>query len=430
MVLKAASLFYSHESLLLLKFIYFLATQIYYGAIRIASLFDSKAKKAIAGRKSVFMVLEQQKFTRNEWIWVHCASLGEFEQGRPLIEKIKKEQPAQKILLSFFSPSGYEIRKNYVGADLVIYLPFDSPKNASRFLKLLRPKLAVFVKYEFWYFYLNSLKKENIPTLLVSGIFRKNQIFFKPYGGFFRNILRGFDWLFLQNEESHNLLKIIGLSNYSIAGDTRVDRVLDIAKQKKNLPLIADFCDNKKVFIIGSSWQPDEAILLPFINHSLPADWKVIIAQHEIKEQRLQEIEKRLNLTCIRYSKLQISKDFSPRVLLIDNIGMLAHLYQFGRIAYIGGGFGAGIHNTLEPIAFGLPVIFGPKYQKFEEATFLIEKGGAFAISDTKELQAVFKNLLPETPHKAASQVAQSYINLNKGATNQIFNIIEKNGWL
>ena len=311
---------------------------------------------------------------------MHCASLGEFEQGRPLIEKIKAEQPDQKIILTFFSPSGFEIRKNYDYADCIVYLPYDSPSNARQFLDLVKPKKAIFVKYEFWHFYLKGLKKRKIPTYLISTVFRKEQSFFKWYGGFFRNMLSSFTHIFTQDENSVLLLKEINFENAKAIGDTRVDRVLAIGKSAKQFPEIEAFCAQSNILICGSTWPPDEAILAHFINNSLPPNWKIIIAPHDIKTSHIEQIQKRFTVPTNTYTNLAIGRKNDAKVLIINNIGILSSIYQYGKIAYIGGGFGSGIHNTLEPITFGLPVIFGSKFQKFTEAVELVKSGGHFQI--------------------------------------------------
>ncbi len=358
-------------------------------------------------------------------VWVHCASLGEFEQGRPLIETLRETYPGLKIVLSFFSPSGYEIRKQYPIADYVCYLPTDTLRNARLFVNLFQPNLVIFVKYEFWLHYLHTLHEQRIPTLLVSAVFRSQQIFFRPWGGMFREVLLHFRHIFVQNRVSQQLLKTLGLSNYSLAGDTRVDRVAQIAGGAPVFPLIDAFANDYSILIGGSTWPPDEAILLPFINEHLPAAWKVIIAPHDIGESHIQQIEKRLSKKVVRYSQASQKSVASAQVLLIDNIGMLAALYRYGRIAYIGGGFGAGIHNTLEPIAFGLPVVFGPRYHKFTEALHLVQQGGAFAIQNASDFQRVFSELSSDTFYAIAASNARAYVHQNQGATARILDFIQ-----
>ncbi|RZJ97942.1 MAG: 3-deoxy-D-manno-octulosonic acid transferase, partial [Flavobacterium sp.] len=322
-----------------------------------------------------------------ENIWFHFASLGEFEQGRPVLEKLRQLHPQKKIIITFFSPSGYEIRKNYSLADAIFYLPLDTKKNAKRFIEIVNPEMAIFTKYEFWYYYFNELKRKEIPLYIISGIFRKEQIFFKRYGGFYRNILKCVSHFFVQNEESTLLLKSININNTTISGDTRFDRVYENAKNPKHIPEIDFFCGDSPILICGSTWPDDEKLIA-----ELPAkypDWKFIIAPHEVHESHIQIIESLFPET-VRFSELKSKRTTDSSILIIDNIGMLSALYQYGRFAYIGGGFGAGIHNTLEAAAFGLPVIFGPKFSKFQEAKDLIEIGAAKSISSADELIASF----------------------------------------
>ncbi len=414
--------------------LYNLGIRFYLFAIQIASLFNAKAKRWLAGRRNW-----RERYAR-EWqainpqqapvVWVHCASLGEFEQGRPVIEQLRRDFPQVKILLTFFSPSGYEIRQHYDQADYVCYLPADMRRNALDFIELFQPTLSIFVKYEFWLHYLQTLHRRDIPTLLISAIFRKSQLFFKPYGKLFRQFLPQFRHIFVQNAASAKLLEKLELKNSSIAGDTRIDRVLQIKDNAPEFPIVAAFANGRNVLVIGSSWPPDEAVLLPFINAQLPPAWKVIIAPHEIGEWHLQQIERKAQKPLLRYSSATPENAAKAQVLLIDNIGMLSALYRYGRIAYIGGGFGAGIHNTLEPIAFGLPVIFGPKYEKFEEAVYLVKNGGAFVVENTAELAAIFQKLQPESAFQTASETAFQYVLNNKGASRAVVAFIHQNGLL
>ncbi|MFN7117945.1 MAG: 3-deoxy-D-manno-octulosonic acid transferase [Saprospiraceae bacterium] len=416
------------------KILYNIGIQAYTSGIKIAAFFNPKAKQWLAGRHRW-----QQRY-RADWqrinperkpcVWVHCASLGEFEQGRPVIESLRNIYPDVKILLTFFSPSGYEIRKNYAQADYVCYLPADKHANALTFIDLFQPKLSIFVKYEFWYHYLHTLQKRGIPTLLISAVFRHNQLFFKWYGGLFRRLLAGLTHIFTQDQASANLLQQLHLQNFTTAGDTRIDRVVQIARQATAFPIIQTFSNNYKILIIGSSWQPDEAILLPFVNQYLPDDWKVIIAPHDISANHIQQIEQGLQIPYLRYSKMTQENSGGVKVLIVDNIGMLSSLYQYGRIAYIGGGFGTGIHNTLEPITFGLPVIFGPKFQKFAEAVQLQQQGGAFAIEHLAQLRAQFDFLQDEAQYLQASYIAKQYVLENQGATAKIVEFIQKQDFL
>jgi len=396
--------------------------------IRLAALFSEKPRQWVRGRKNWPTRLQKgiESIEEGPVIWVHCASLGEFEQGRPLIEWLKENQPSYKILLTFFSPSGYEIRKNYDQADLIFYLPLDTAANARQFIQMVQPHLAIFVKYEFWFHYLNTLQERRIPHVLISAIFRENHLFFKSYGGFFRSILRKFDHLFVQDEDSKVRLEAIGINQVLVAGDTRIDRVLAIAGQDRRFPLIDAFAAEQPVFVVGSSWSPDEAILIPFFNKKLPTDWKVIIAPHEIKESSITALEESLTLPAIRFSEGNPENVSSKKVLIIDNIGMLSALYRYGRLAYIGGGFGVGIHNTLEPIAFGLPVIFGPKYQKFAEAVTLARNGGTYAVETATEFEQIFERLCKEEQYHNARKAARGYVEQNQGATGRIGSYLQQ----
>ncbi|MEK7256544.1 MAG: glycosyltransferase N-terminal domain-containing protein, partial [Bacteroidota bacterium] len=361
--------------------------------------------------------------SRQPLIWMHCASLGEFEQGRTVLEALKKQRPDWKILLTFFSPSGYEIRKNYPGADWIFYLPADGRKNARRFLSIVQPTVAIFVKYEFWMHYLAELKNQAIPTFLIAAVFRKSQPFFQWYGGLHREMLGCFTKIFVQNEASRKLLESIKMNQVEVAGDSRVDRVLEIAAQLKSFPTVEKFCTGAPVLVCGSTWQADEDILCKFINRQAGSEWKFIIAPHDVQTARIQQVEKKLKLPFARFSQLERLETNALthfRVLLIDNIGMLAWLYQFGKVAYVGGGFGKGIHNTLEPIAFGLPVVFGQNYKKFEEAKSLVETGGGFPIGSPEEFEAIMKKLSKPENWQAASDQATGYLKKNQGATKKV----------
>ncbi len=415
-----------------MKWIYLTGIYFLRLGIGIASLFSPKAKQWLKGRKNWKEKLKKHSFLSGEKrVWMHCASLGEFEQGRPLIEKIKAAHPNTQIILSFFSPSGYEIRKDYPLADLVCYLPLDTPRNSRAFIDLIQPDLVIYVKYEFWYFFLNSLHQRNIPCILISAIFRPDQHFFKAYGSFFKQMLHFFYHIFVQNLSSMEVLNKAGLKHHSLAGDTRVDRVLQLAKEKKSFPEVQSFIADSPVLVAGSTWPPDESLLLPFLLKEMPTNWKCIIAPHEVGKSHIQKIEQSLSEQSIRHSSLfKEESNQDVRFLIIDNIGMLASLYQYGRIAYIGGGFGSGIHNTLEPITFGLPVVFGPKYKKFEEALSLVKQGGAFPVESYEELKNCFQQLLDEEVYQKASKKARQYILSNQGATEQIFHFLKKEEWL
>jgi len=399
-------------------FLYNIGILLYSLIVRMVAPFNLKAKRFIEGRNNVWKEISQKINPNEKHVWFHFASLGEFEQGRPVLEKIKALHPEKKIVITFFSPSGYEIRKNYALAEGVFYLPLDTKSNASKFVKAINPEIAVFTKYEFWHHYFKVLSLNNVPLFLISGIFRPNQIFFKFYGGFNRNILKRISWFFVQNEESIALLKRLNLENASIAGDTRFDRVAQNAEHPVDLPLIREFCGDAKVFIAGSTWPADEQ-LLKTLSLSYP-DWKFIIAPHEIGADHLDQLDK-LFPTAIRYTGLKEVQETS-NILIIDNIGMLSAIYQYGQMAYIGGGFGQGIHNTLEAVAYGIPVIFGPKYQKFQEAHDLIRLGVAKTIKDEAGLTAAFQAFLE---NQEAGTAAKFYVDQQKGATETIYRKIK-----
>lgn len=392
-------------------------------AIGVASLFNVKAKSWITGRRKLFKLLAEQKEI-NGSIWFHAASLGEFEQGRPIIEKIKEYHPEKKILLTFFSPSGFEIRKNYEYADFVLYLPLDTIRNAQRFIKLSKPSMVFFVKYEFWFNFLHILKKNNVPTFLISGIFRKEQHFFKWYGKWFRKQLRVFDAFFVQNHESLSLLKNIGFENAILSGDTRYDRVYQISQNPKKFPLIEKFCDAQKVVVAGSTWSEDEDLLAQYIKENKGV--RFIIAPHNTDEWHIQQIQNKIQLPSIRYSKLDEENVNKYNVLIIDSIGILAHLYQFAHIAYIGGGFGKGIHNVLEAATFNKPIVFGPKYHKFYEAKQLVEVQAAFSVNNYEQLRYSLNLLIEDKAfYNTSSQNALKIVEQNIGATQKIMEIIK-----
>jgi len=390
----------------------------FYGLmVRIAAIFNPKAKKWIVGRKNWRKNIAED-FTPSQTIWFHCASLGEFEQGRPLIEEMRKHSPNSKIVVTFFSPSGYEIRKNYEGADFICYLPLDTPLNARDFIKLIRPQQAFFVKYEFWANYLFELKKQNIPTYCVSGLFRKEQRFFKKNNAFFRSILNSFSHFFVQNENSRKLLENINFDNVTVCGDTRYDRVKLNADRVESHPILERFKSNQQVWVIGSSWSVDEELLFPLINKG-KIEERIIIAPHEVHESHINSIEKSLTVPFIKLSECNDHTDFEKtKVLIIDCIGLLANAYYYGNYAYVGGAFGKGLHNILEPAVFGLPVIFGPKHSKFPEATLFIDAGIGFSISDLNSFEEKRNHILNNL--EILSNKAKEFISLNSGATSII----------
>ncbi len=402
--------------------------RIYPFIARLISPFNAKAKKWTAGRKGIFEKLTAQvaNIAQQKKIWVHCASLGEFEQGRPVIEKIKEQYPQHAIVLSFFSPSGYEIRKNYKGADIVTYLPMDSKKNAEKFLDILHPELIIFIKYEYWFYYLSEANKRNIPTILVSAIFRHNQVFFKWYGAFNRNILKCFTHLFVQNENSKSLLESIGITNVSVSGDTRFDRVTALANEPYQNAIIENFITNNKTLVAGSTWTDDDEELDHYANTH--PEIIFIIAPHETDKQRIDECLK-LYKNAVTYSQLQ--QNFSlgnhKNVLIIDTIGMLGFLYRYATVTLIGGGFGNGIHNTLEAAVYGKPVVFGEEYTKFAEAVDMVELNCAFSVENALELEKVLDNLFTnEMLYAQACTVAKNYVQSKTGATEKVMEYVKK----
>lgn len=403
---------------------YDIAIALYAFTVRMASLFNKKAQKMLAGQKKTFSVLAENIDPQARYIWFHAASLGEFEQGRPLIEKIREEKPEYKILLTFFSPSGYEVRKDYAGADVICYLPFDFRSNAQKFLDLAKPEIAVFIKYEFWMNYLNQLRKRNIPTYIISAIFRPTQIFFRWYGYRYRDVLNNFNWFFVQDENSSALLKQFQYNNITVSGDTRFDRVYKIYKQGKNLPLVEKFAnktaEKQHILIAGSTWDKDEEILIPFFNQH--PEIRLIIAPHEINESRIAQFKNRIKRPCTRYSEADEKEIEKTDCLIIDCIGLLSSVYRYGEIAYIGGGFGAGIHNVLEAAVYGIPVLFGPCYGKFREAKELIAVRGAFSVSGENDFSVQMNHLLIYTELiREAGKKTGSYVTNNLGATQKIY---------
>lgn len=409
-----------------MRSIYTFIIRLYVGVIRLMALFSSKAKLWVDGRVNLFDIIakdfEKIDGEKEEIVWIHCASLGEFEQGRPLIEKLKERETSVRIVLTFFSPSGYEVRKNYAGADFIYYLPADTPVNTKRFLDLVQPNSVFFVKYEFWFNYLNELQKRNISTYLVSGIFRAGQHFFKPYGGWFRYHLNSFTHCYLQDYASEKLLNGVGYMNTSVVGDTRFDRVVEIAENVRSFPLISEFKSHKKLIVAGSTWSPDEELLAEL---NLPSfGSKLLIAPHEIDKSHVLSIQNlflKKGYKVMLYSQAEKGAMATIDVLIVDSIGMLSSLYQYGHLAYIGGGFGSGIHNTLEAVTFGLPVVFGPKYQKFSEAVALVSKGAGFSIASVEELTNTVGGMFGDNEkYESCSVVARTFVVENSGATDAI----------
>lgn len=401
-----------------MELLYKIGVRGYAFLVRLASLWNPKAKKWIEGRKEVWEKLQSWENAQNLPVyWFHCASLGEFEQGRPLMEKLKAKEPC-KLVVTFFSPSGYEIRKNYEWADLVIYLPKETTSNVRQFLDIIKPEKVFFIKYEFWVTYLNEAKRQGAKLYSVSAVFRKSQPFFKWYGGYMRRALKLFDVIFVQEKASKNLLEGIGI-NSVLAGDTRYDRVMENARKVQPYPEIESFIGGKKVLVVGSSWAEDDVVLKATLNNP-DFDWKVIIAPHEIKTSRIEQLEKTFSQSSLRYSNLNTDNASSANVLIIDNIGMLMNVYQYADIAYVGGAFGKGLHNILEPACFGVPVIFGNKYEKFNEAFDFIDHKIGFAVSDANSFEKRFNSL---ASHDIKEDVL-SFMNQRIGATEKIISEI------
>lgn len=407
--------------------LYLAGIKIYGLLISILSPFNDKAKKWTHGRRRLLSRIAQEMDGKTPSIWFHFASLGEFEQGRPVLEAIRSQRPDTPVVVTFYSPSGYEIRKHTPLADHVFYLPEDTPANANAFIRLINPSLVIFTKYEYWPFYFRTLATKRIPLYVISAIFRPNQVFFKAYGGFFRKTLSYVTHFFTQNEASLDLLARLGFTNATLAGDTRFDRVVSLPQNRKHFPAIESFVAGNPVLIAGSTWPADEERLA--LLHTRFPGWKIIIAPHEIHEEHLRAIEQQFPTT-VRYSKLKPDVPFSGKnpssVLLIDNIGMLSSLYGYGQIAYVGGGFGAGIHNTLEAATYGIPVIFGPNYHKFQEAKDLLAKGGGFSVRDPDELTTVFTRLTADVPRADAGRIAGQYVQTHAGATATIMQSLIK----
>ena len=401
--------------------------------IAIASLFNEKVRKMWRGEREAFKILKQKVDPNAKYIWFHAASLGEFEQGRPLMERIRKEYPQYKILLTFYSPSGYEVRKNYEGADIICYMPVDTRLNAIRFLRLVRPVMAFFIKYEFWSNFLHILKHRNIPTYSVSSIFREDQVFFKWYGRNYAGVLKCFTRFFVQNEESKRLLEGIGITAVDVVGDTRFDRVLQIKEAAKQLPICEAFRTGVassqsanvphhdfKVFVAGSSWPPDENIFIPFFNEH--KDWRLLIAPHVIAEEHLKLILSLIKgKKVVRYTQTTPEEAADADVLIIDCFGLLSSMYNYGDVAYIGGGFGVGIHNTLEAAVWNMPVIFGPNNKKFQEAQGLLKSGGGFEINTYEDFSGLMSSLMnDETFLKQAGDKAGAFVAHLAGATDKV----------
>lgn len=433
------SLFETSQKLVLLpmlQLLYNFSIYAYSFIIRVLAPFNSKAKLWVDGRKNIFERLGSTSLTnpftersRGTLAWFHCASLGEFEQGRPVIEAFRAKYPAYKILVTFFSPSGYEIRKNYAGADYIFYLPADTPANTRKFIEIVKPSIVFFVKYEFWRNYLTELERKQIPVVSFSAIFRPNQLFFKSYGGFYREVLTKFKHILVQNQESYDLLKSIDIEPITLAGDTRFDRVKQIVDAKKNIPIAERFKANRQVFMVGSAWQTDMEVLIPLMNLCKnDSNLTFVIAPHEIHREEINTWQKQIELKSICFSEVKPdTKLIDYQVLIIDNIGMLSSLYQYADFAFIGGSFGKGLHNILEAATFGMPIFFGNKaYHKFQEAVDLVNQGGAYAITSTEDLSEILKNLRSnEARKRETDKISQNYVLHNIGATEKVMAVVQ-----
>ncbi|ENA1814093.1 3-deoxy-D-manno-octulosonic acid transferase [Flavobacterium psychrophilum] len=402
-------------------FIYNLIVHFASFLLKIVAFFSPKIKLFVSGRRTVFATLRSKINLEDKTIWFHAASLGEYEQGLPVIEKIKEQFPAHKIVVTFFSPSGYEIRKTNKIADVTVYLPLDTKSNAQDFLKLVHPEMVFFIKYEYWPNYLHELKKQNIKTYLISGVFREKQSFFKWYGGFYRNALQSFDYFFVQNESSKKLLQSIGFNNVKISGDTRFDRVASVLERDNSLGFIEQFKNNTTTIVIGSSWPKDENLLVNYINKS-SNEVKFIIAPHNIKSEQIQELKKAITKKAVLFTEKENQDLSSFNVFIIDTIGILTKIYSYADIAYVGGGFGnPGVHNLLEPATFGVPIVIGTNFSHFAEATALVNMTGCVSISNQKELNEILDNLIQNPDERfEKGHICSTFVNMNKGATNVV----------
>ena len=405
-----------------MRFLYTTFIRLYRTGIMIASLWNKKARLWIKGRKNwkTELLIDQDR----KVIWFHCSSLGEFEQGLPVMKAMKNQSTDNFILLSFFSPSGYEIRKNTDVADKVVYLPPDTVGNAESFINMVRPEMAFFVKYDFWFNYLNILRQKNVPTYLISGLFRKDQYFFKPWGWWFRSHFKAFKYFFVQDESSKKIMENAGFNNCMVSGDTRFDRVREILKNPAKFEIFENNTDPRPCFVVGSNWPKDDELLIPFINNHI-SDYKVIIAPHNIELEQVKNLVSGIKGVVLRFSEINMNEVPDWDVIVIDSIGKLSSLYQYGKIAYIGGGFGKSVHNTLEAATYGLPTVFGPNYYKFRECRDLVKSEGAFSINTLSELEDTMQKLGNQNYYDQSSQTASTYIEQNTGATEKIVNSLK-----
>ncbi len=410
----------------MMTFLYNILISITRFFLQIIGLFNKKIKLFIDGRNESFQKIEKSISKTDKTIWIHCASLGEFEQGRPIIEELKDKYKNHKIVLTFFSPSGYEVRKNYDQVDVVCYLPLDTKSNARKFIELVHPEMAIFVKYEFWPTILKELKNKNIQTILVSGIFRENQIFFKPFGVWMRKSLKTFSHFFVQDVNSEKLLASIEIHNVTVSGDTRFDRVHEITKQDNSLDFIEEFKHNQLTFVAGSTWKQDEELIIDYINNSASENDKFIIAPHNINPKEIKELQNNINKKTVLFSEKESQNLKEAQVFIIDTIGILTKIYSYADIAYVGGGFETGLHNILEPATFGVPIIIGPKYDKFKEAVDLVNEGGCFVVYTKQEFNSQLKELFNDADDRMKKgKITKKFISQNIGATNKILDYIK-----
>ncbi len=410
-----------------MTFLYNIIVLIVSFILKIIALFNQKIALFINGRKETWKKIKEGISEKDKVIWMHCASLGEFEQGRPILEKLKELHPSKKIVLTFFSPSGYEVRKNYELVDVVCYLPLDSKKNVQKFLDMLNPVLVLFVKYEFWPNYLNELKKRKIKTFLISGIFRKNQLFFKWYGGYLKKALNAFTHFFVQDETSNQLLKSINFNNITVSGDTRFDRVFEITQQNNHLQFIQEFVNNSYTVVAGSTWKDDEDLLVNYINTKASKNEKFIIAPHNINSDAIKELKASIHKKVVMFSEKERQNIAEFQVFIVDTIGILTKIYSCANVAYVGGGFTkSGVHNVLEPATFGIPIVIGPNYFKFNEAKDLIKNEACFVVDNSQKLSVLLNEFFQQkTKREQAGKNALNYVKNKTGATAKILNYLQ-----
>lgn len=412
-----------------MNIIYNLSISLYSAAVRLAAHFNPKAKLFTEGRENWVEKIKLKIKKTDKVIWIHCSSLGEFEQGRPVIEKIKIQYPEFKIAVSFFSPSGYEVRKDYKGADYIFYLPIDTVDNAKKLIETLHPEILILVKYEYWYNLLNQLEKSNIPVIVISAVIKENSLFLRNYGSWFRGIISGISHFFVQDEDSEKLLNQIGITEVTVSGDTRFDRVKEILNTTKKLDFVEKFRGNNQLIVVGSSWPDDEEILADYINQKLPQDWKVIFAPHNIDEKQIQQMISKINLKTIRYTQMNQDELSDARIMIVDTVGILTKIYASATISYVGGGFTkTGVHNTLEPAVYGVPLIFGPVYQNYFEAVDLINSKAAISYTDKNDFFLKMDELIHNRDLRTQrGKAGYDYIQHKPNATRLIIDWIQKN---